>query len=247
MHANRVDPIVPGTAVGHPPLFSSILPSEYSSIAAAAHIKEFARGEILYVEGDPVPQVLLITSGMVKTAKVGMSGQEVILGLATPGDVLGALGLFSTGRHCTTAQAFRVCRALAWDAPAFRALLARFPVLHQNMVRILVRYMRQLQERFRELSTEKVGLRVARQLARLRDQIGQPAGAGGAVEIGLSREELAQMTGTTLFSVSRILSSWEALGILKLGRETVIVCDLPALRALFEEKDSIPSPACSAL
>jgi len=62
------------------------------------------------------------------------------------------------------------------------------------------------------------------------EQIGQPVEA--AVEIGLSREDLAQMTGTTLFTVSRLLSAWEARGIVRLGREVVTICDVPSLRAI---------------
>ena len=209
-------------------------------IAAAARVKEFSRGEVLYLEGDSVRQVLLLTSGVVKINKLGLSGMEVILRLGVPGDVLGALGLFSTGSHCTSAQAFRQCRALVWDASAFKALVERFPVLHQNMARILGEHLLELEERFREVATERVGPRVARQVVRLMEQIGQSV--DGAVEIGLSREELAQMTGTTLFTVSRLLSAWEARGIVRPRREAVAICDVPSLRAIAKTDES-PSSA----
>ncbi len=216
-----------------PPLFSSILPSDYRRIIAAARVKEFARGEMLYIEGDAVQQILLLTSGVAKINKLGPSGTEVILTLAVPGDVLGAVGLFSNRKQCTTAQAFRWCRALVWEAPAFQALVDRFPVLHQNMVRILGGYVLELEERFREVATERVGSRVARQLVRLVERIGQRT--NGAVELGLSREELAQMTGTTLFTVSRLLSAWEGRGVVKSRRESVTICDIQLLRGVSDE------------
>ena len=122
-----------GTAGERPPLFSGILPGDYTRIASTARIKEFSRGELLYIEGDSVQQVLLLTSGVAKITQLGMSGTEVILRFGVTGDVLGATGLFCTGRHCTTAEAFRPCRALVWDAPSFKALVERFPVLHQNL------------------------------------------------------------------------------------------------------------------
>jgi len=218
------------TAGARPALFSGILPADYTRIAAAARVREFERGEVLFLEGDSVQQVLLLTSGLVKLNKLGMSGTEVILRLGVAGDVLGALGLFSAGSHCTTAQAFRQCRALVWDAAAFKALMERFPVLHQNMARILAGYLLELEERFREVATEKVGPRVARQVLRLMEQIGQPL--DGAVEIGLSREELAQMTGTTLFTVSRLLSAWESRGMVRPRREAVTIYDVQSLRAI---------------
>src|ERR1035437_2705303 len=90
-----------------------------------------------------------------------------------------------------------------------------------------------IQERFREVATERVAPRVARQLVRLLDKIGRRVEDG--VEISLSREELAQMTGTTLFTVSRLLSAWEERGIVKPRREGVTICDVPALNAISED------------
>ena len=220
-----------GTAAERPPLFAGISPGDYAKIVAGARVKEFKRGEVLYMEGESVRQVLLLTSGSVKMTKVGLSGNEVLLRFSVPGAVLGAAGLFSTGKHCSTAQAFRLCRALVWDGLAFRTLVERFPV-HQNMARILSQELLDLEERFREVATERVGPRVARQVIRLMEQIGQPV--DGAVEIGLSREDVAQMTGTTLFTVSRLLSGWEERGMVKPRRKSVTVCDVEALNAISE-------------
>jgi CRP-like cAMP-binding protein len=219
-------------AVARPPLFSGIMPGDYTRISASARVKEFTRGEMLYIEGDPVEQVLLVTSGFAKITQLGMSGTEVILRFCAPGDVLGAVGICSNGTHGATAQAFRLCRALVWEAATFKALVERFPVLHQNMVRILGEDLLELQERFREVATERVAPRVARQLVRLLRTMGRQV--NGTVEIGLSREELAQMTGTTLFTVSRLLSAWELRGMVKPRREAVTICDLQSLREVAE-------------
>lgn len=225
---------------GRPPLFSGISADDYAAISAAARAKEFTRGGVLYLEGDAVEQVLLLTSGSVKTTRLGLSGVEVILRLWVPGDVLGPADLLAGGRHCSTAQAFRLTRALVWDASSFKALADRYPVLDQNLLRMVVRYLADLEERFRELATERVGPRVARQLVRLLPQIGLPV--NGAIEVGLSREELAQMTGTTLFTVSRLFSAWETRGFLKPRREAVTISDVQALRAIAEETSEDPTP-----
>ena len=219
-----------GAVLARPPLFSGVLPADYTRIVAAAHVKQFARREVLHLEGDPVHRVLALTSGFAKTSKLSTSGTEVILRFGVPGDVLGATDLFSSGKHCTSVQAFRPCRALVWDAGAFKSLVERYPVLHVNMVRILIGDLVELEDRFREVATEKVGPRVARQLLRLEEQIGR--NVDGVIEIGLSREELAQMTGTTLFTVSRLLSAWEALGTVTPGRESVSIRDVAMLRAI---------------
>ena len=211
-------------------MFSGILPADYQRIAAAARIKEFARGEILYRQGDSVEHVILLTSGFVKIIQLGVSGDQVILRFLVPGDVLGATALYSHDTHCNAAQAFRVCQALVWDAGTFKALVDRQPVLQQNMARLLGEDLLELEERFRDVTTERVPPRVARQVLRLVEKIGRPV--NGEVEISLSREELAQMVGTTLFTVSRLLSAWETRGMVKPRREGVTVCDIASLRAI---------------
>ena len=185
------------------------------------------------MEGDTVEQVLLLISGFVKVTQLGPRGTEVILRLSAPGDVLDAVGLCSTGRHCTTAQAIRGCGALVWDGGIFKDLVERLPVLHQNMTRLICGHLQELEERFRELTTERVAPRVARQLIRLQEQVGSPQ--QGEVEIGLSREGLAQMTGTTEYTVSRLLSAWEAHGLVTCRRESLMISDVRALRKVFEE------------
>jgi CRP/FNR family transcriptional regulator, nitrogen oxide reductase regulator len=220
-------------AVESAPFFTGVSLEDSRRISAAARMKRFARGEMLFLEGDTVEQVLLLVSGSVKITKLGPTGMEVILRLGAPGDVLDAERLFSTGRHCTTAQAIRECWALVWDAAIFKALVEYLPALRQNMIQSTYGHLRELEERFRELATERVAPRVARQLIRLQEQVGSPG--KGEVEIGLSREGLAQMTGTTLYTVSRLLSAWEAHGFVNSRRESVTVSDVRSLRKVFED------------
>jgi CRP-like cAMP-binding protein len=192
--------------------------------------KAFERGEMLCVESQPVQRVALLTTGLVKTTQIGASGSEVILRISGPGHVIGVASLLATGRHDRTVQSFRDCRVLLWDARTFRDILNRHPVLQQNMVRVLGAHLQDLEERFHEVATERVAPRVARQLVRLHQQMERLAGDGAT--LALSREDLAQMTGTTPFTVSRLLSAWEEHGWVRCGREAIGVCDVPALLAI---------------
>lgn len=216
------------------PLFTGVSPDDFERISAAARLKRLAHGAMLYSEGETVEHVLLLISGSVKITQLGPRGSEVILRLSVPGDVLDAGGLCSTGRHGTTAQAIRECRVLAWDAGIFKDLVGRFAILHQNMTRLICVQLQELEERFRELATEKVAPRVARQLIRLQERVGSPQKAG--VEISLSGEGLAQMTGTTDYTVSRLLSSWEAHGLVTCRRDSVVISDTRALRKIIDDE-----------
>jgi len=220
------------TVVEKARLFSGILPQDCKGICVAARVKEFARGETLFMEGDAVRHVYVIKSGFVKITQLGPSGLEAILRLGVPGDMVDAISLFSAGFHFTTAQAIRKCQALVWDLAAFKTMAEGCPVLHQNVVQILGTYVMELEERFREVATERVGPRVARQLLRLAEPMGRQV--DGVVEISLSRQELADMTGTTLFTVSRLLSTWEARGMVTPRREAVAILDPQSLRAVSE-------------
>lgn len=114
-----------------------------------------------------------------------------------------------------------------------KALVECLPVLHRNMIQSTAGHLRELEERFRELATERVAPRVARQLLRLQEQAGSPQNHDAA--IGLSREGLAQMTGTTIYAVSRLLSAWEAGGLVSSSRGFVTVSNVSSLRRVFED------------
>jgi CRP-like cAMP-binding protein len=123
---------------------------------------------------------------------------------------------------------------LIWEVAQFEAMADRFPFLHRNTAHVLEQRLHELEERFREISTEKVSPRLSSQLVRLANQVGRQS--EGCVEVALSRQELAQLTGTTLFTVSRLLCQWEERGIVSPRREAVLVRNLPGLVELSQEE-----------
>ncbi len=227
----------PGTAlqrkvevVQNSPLFSNIPDAQCREIVAGAHEKEFTRRQTIFLEGDPVRHVILLTSGCAKTLQCGQNGSEVILRLTGPGELVGTIGPCTSSQHCSMARALSACTALVWDANAFEAATDRFPLLRRNALQILSKRLHEMEERYREISTEKVAGRLSHQLVRLMNQVGKEV--NGAMEICLSREELAQLTGTTLFTVSRLLSDWDERGIVSTRREAVSVNNIQALLEL---------------
>jgi CRP-like cAMP-binding protein len=125
------------------------------------------------------------------------------------------------------------CKALSWDYAGLRALLAHYPQIRININQILSNRLQELEERFREVATERVARRLGLTLLRLMKQVGRPHYAG--TQLLLSREELAQMIGTTLFTISRILSKWSVDGVVLARREAVIVIDARKLEFASEE------------
>lgn len=214
------------------PLFADIPIEGCREIVAQAQSKEFLRRETIYREGDSIRRIILLISGCVKITQLGENGSEVILRLSGSGDVIGKVDGQKNARHCSKAQTLSVSTALIWDASVFEALSVKFPALRRNTLRSLSTQLEELEQRFREISTERVASRLSREIVRLLTQVGRVV--NGTVEIALSREELAQLTGTTLFTVSRLLSDWDERGIVSTRREAVSVNDLVALQQLAE-------------
>jgi CRP-like cAMP-binding protein len=213
-------------------IFADLTPPEFELVIGAAREKRFGRRETIFTDGDAVRQVTLVLSGFVKMTQIGLNGNEVILRMSVAGELLGSYRV----THCTTAQAVQPCVALVWDASTFEKLQARIPMFRRNTVRALEERLVVMEQRFRELSTEKVGSRLSSELLRISDQLRRSA-ENGHLEITLSRAELAQLTGTTLFTVSRLLCQWQTRGIVRVKRGSVLVEDFAALTQISQKEE----------
>lgn len=216
------------------PLFRGLSSAECGELADRARERRMRRAQVLFREGEPAEEVWVLGTGRLKVTQLSLEGQEVILRLIGPGELVGGFGPPGAAASSGTARALESSHAIGWERRVFDELVARSAVLHRNSLRVLGERLRALEDRYRELATEKVPQRLAHALLRLLGQIGRPA--EGGVLISLSREELAQMTGTTLFTVSRLLSQWESRGVLRARREAVLVDDSRGLITICEEQ-----------
>lgn len=213
-------------------LLTGLSSKESAQVLTNARKKTYTRGDLLCLDGDAVRDVFLLAEGVVKIMKFAMNGDAVIFGLGLSGDVICPANLVSNGKYSTTVQSLRPCRALVWSVQDFKCLMENCPVLHKNYLQIQHGHLLEIEERFFEMATKTVSQRLARQLVRLHGRAVRLA--GGFAEISVSREELAQMTGTTVFSACRVLVDWENRGLVRSRRESVTVCDAESLKALSE-------------
>ena len=219
------------------PLFEGLTLAQGREILSIAQERRFSSNQTIFREGDPVSSVIFLISGRLKITQTSRAGAEVILRVMEAGEVAGGLGLPAGRAHTVTAQALEPCSVLFWEARMFQTLCERFPALHRNAARILADRLRTLEECFLELASDQVAPRLARMLVRLSEHpIRRPT---DAIRISLSCEELAQMTGTTLFTVSRLLSEWAQRGMISRRRKAVLIQDLPGLIALTKGIESL--------
>ncbi len=204
-------------------VFAGLTESECLEIASCARARTFARDELLFMQGQPSSSLVMLHGGSVKQTQISSNGAEVIIQMSGKGEPLASTAGCLPCNHTCSARAMEKCNASVWEYARLQDLLKKYPQIGINISRILSGRLDELQERFREVATEKVAQRLARALLRLMKQVGKPS--KGGVEISLNREELAQMTGTTLFTISRLLSKWGEEGFVLPCREAVVVLD----------------------
>jgi CRP-like cAMP-binding protein len=213
-------------------LFSGLEERDCKEIVSCARARVFARDELLFAQGQPVRSLIMLQSGSVKHTQLSSGGNEVLLWMSGTGDAVN-IEPESACSHTCSARAVERCRTLVWEYNRLQTLLTQYPVIRRNISLILAGRLHELEERFREMATEKVAKRLAFTLLRLIKRVGKPVKTG--VEISLTREELAQMTGTTLFTISRILSAWAEKGYVQPRRQGVVISDPKKLELIGDE------------
>ena len=205
------------------PMFASLDMQALQHVAQAATVRSVAAADVFFHEADPAGAFFVVQTGTVKLTQPTPEGHQVVLRLLGPGEAFGGVAAFSGGRYPVTAEAVTEVTAFEWAGPAMAALMERYPQITMNALRFVAARLHELQVRYRQLATEKVERRVARALIRLVQEAGRKVESGVLIDLPLSREDIAQMTGTTLYTVSRILARWEAEGIVELGRQRMVV------------------------
>jgi CRP-like cAMP-binding protein len=198
--------------------------------------RAFKRGDILFIEGESAQTYFIVGEGQVKVFQSSADGFEVILHMLGPGELVGAFPTLGEGTYPASAQAFTDLVAYSISSEEFDSILGDYPIVAVNLLRFAV--LQASHEKLREMATERVEQRIARTLSRLANQIGRQTATGILIDAPLTRQDLAEMTGSTLFTVSRTLKSWAREGILEVGREKVTIISPHRLVVLGEDLPS---------
>ncbi|HNM38610.1 MAG TPA: Crp/Fnr family transcriptional regulator [Anaerolineales bacterium] len=187
--------------------------------------RSIEEGSFFFMQGDEAHYLYILTSGQVKLMQSNPNGQQVNLRTIYPWQMFGALGAVRTdgAAYPASAQTLEDSTALATPSLFLRSMLETRPYLSFDLMNLMTSYIQEMQARYRELATERVEQRVANALVRLAGQSGIRSDKEAGIELSFSRQDVAEMTGTTLYTVSRLLSDWERKGIIKTGREKILV------------------------
>ncbi|MCB0158637.1 MAG: Crp/Fnr family transcriptional regulator [Caldilineaceae bacterium] len=226
------------------PVFASLSPSAYARVLENATLATYATDVFLTHQGDPAHAFYILTYGRAKLLQAAPEGQQVLLRYIVAGQEFGIIAALGAYQYPLSVQAVEPCGALIWPGARLADLIRRYPQIGLNGLEVMVMRNQELQRRYQELLTTRVEQRLAQALVRLAEQIGRPQTGGILIDIPLTRADLAEYTGTTLFSVSRILRTWETQGLVESGRERVVVRDSAALAEL-SDLDGVSFMGCA--
>ena len=205
-------------------LFRDASPAAFVQVLATGVSRSVEEDGYFFMQGDPASHAYVLLSGRVKMIQITPNGQQITLRIMTPGQTYGGIALLNPeSGYPATAQAVENSTAMAWSTAQLRELVVREPSISLNTMQLMHGYITELQERQQALVSERVEQRIARVLLKLAAQSGKKVEEGVLIDMPLTRQDVAEMSGTTLFTVSRTLNEWERSGLLKIGREKVII------------------------
>ena len=211
------------------PFFRRLTPALRARVAEVARLKSYDGHELIFSEGDPSDAFIVIVDGRVKVFKSTPAGKEIILEIFGAGDPLGAVAVYEGAPFMASAQTLEPSRILRIDQSAFFKLLEDDPQFVRGLLSGLTLRLAELTRRLADLSGARVEVRFARLFLKLCDQIGRKERGGLFVPMPLSRQELADLTGTTIETAIRIMSRWQKEDFVHTDKDGFVVVNRDAL------------------
>ncbi|MCL4819505.1 MAG: Crp/Fnr family transcriptional regulator [Vicinamibacteria bacterium] len=213
-------------------LYRSLTPDDRARLAEVALVRNYDKGEALFDEGEPSEYLHTLVSGRAKVVKLLASGKEVILEIFGPGDPIGAVVAYEGRPYPASAVAVEPCTCLLVRRAPFFALLERHPSLVRSFIMGLTQRIVELTRRIPEVASGRVETRIANLFLKLAEKMGVARSDGLFVPMPLSRQDLADLTGTTIETCIRVMSRWGKEGVVVTEKDGFLLADRAALEKL---------------
>jgi CRP/FNR family transcriptional regulator len=218
------------------PLFASLSIEQIAAIAEWFRVENFDQDAMIFLEGDPADRLWVVSTGQVKIVKHTSDGQENLLEVITPGEMFGGAGLLLAA-HPATAVAMTPTTALSIEREPYLRLIRQYPDVALRIIHLLGERL-QAAMKMRALAVERVDVRLANILLKLGDKVGEVTQDGLRINLPLSRQDLADMAGTTIETAIRVMSRFRKKGLVHTEPGGyVVVLDHERLQKISEGAD----------
>jgi CRP-like cAMP-binding protein len=204
-------------------IFDGLNKAEREQWLARGESLTLKRGHVLARQGEPARVFCLVETGSLKLLQLTADGTEVIVRFVSPGEPFGGVVALNEAPYPVSAHVVQPSVVRAWNRAALAELLGQYPQVRVNLMREMATHMTDALTRVRELTTARVDQRLAQTLLRLSRQCGQTGTEGILITQPLTRQELADLAGTTLYTVSRTLTKWESLGLIESRKRLLLL------------------------
>jgi CRP-like cAMP-binding protein len=221
-------------------LLRGLDPDAASELLEHARRRTVSADDVLFTEGGTAQAVHVLVSGVARLVQTTSAGARVIVKYVRPGEIFGSPALLA-GRYPVDAIAVTEGVELQWSSEFIRDLIDRRPLVAINVIRDLETRLREMESKLRDLSSEPVEHRLARTILRLVDAFGEVVPEGVEIPFPISRQDLADLIGSTLPTVSRTLRAWESQRQIRRYRRRLVIADVDAVEAVLN-KSSEPEP-----
>jgi CRP-like cAMP-binding protein len=191
---------------------------------------------VLFKQGDASSELNLLVDGWVRVTHLTRDGDQIGLRFMRRGDPIGCQAVFRDIPYPATATVCADATLVTWKSSFVREAIAASPAVANNAMELVGDRAMEFMTRMRELATEPVETRLARQLVNLVRDSRERDARGVSVAFPVSRQDLAEMCGSNLYTVTRILSRWRDAGYVESGRQRIVVRDIDALAAITGER-----------
>jgi CRP-like cAMP-binding protein len=216
------------------PLFAAMDREQLDNALALARSHHYPRGSVVFSQGENAHSFFVLLHGRLRVTQTSPTGEQIVVRFVAPGDMFGVAMALRRDTYPGTATAVVDSLALIWPSSAWSGLMANNPAFAANALETIGNRLQEAHMRLREISTEEVERRIAHAVLRLAHEAGRETTEGQLIDFPVSRQDIAEMTGTTLHTVSRVMSAWEAAGIVESGRQRIVVRDAARLSAIAE-------------
>ena len=213
-------------------IFRRLSAEDRQRLASVAQLRDYDKGQVLFAEGDAPDELFIVVTGRVKVYKMTARGTDVILEIFGPGDPVGAAAVYEGRPYPASGMTLEPTRCLLVPRQAYFALLEAHPSLARGLLSGLSLRLVELTNRLAELTGGRMEARFARLFLKLAGDVGQKRPEGIFIAMPLSRQELADMTGTTIETAIRIMSRWGKQNIVRTEAEGFLVVDRGQLETL---------------
>lgn len=211
--------------LSHLPPFSLLTRAEIRRILDQAVPRRYDEGMAIFHQGEDAGRFFLLLDGYLRVCKTTPEGDEVIVMHIYPGQLFGIAPALMRDTYPATATAATESIALAWPCSLWEGFSSNYKGFATETYRTVSERISQMQDALVEMATRGVESRIASALQRLMEQGGHPVADGIEIGFPITRRNIADMTGTTLHTVSRMLSAWEKNGTIRSDRKRIIITD----------------------